>query len=146
MGKTPWALRGHLATAGNASGFHCFHASARKELKWDQAAAEHVVTQWYSELDRGRRFAPFCTVSDAGHCDTCEEHYDFHHPGPQKGCVNFIQMMWAGTCSVSALVSETTASPKKCQHRCSARSTQRSGWRCRQTAGTVIVLRWHRRL
>ena len=23
----------------------------RKELKWDQAAAEHVVSQWYSELD-----------------------------------------------------------------------------------------------
>ncbi|CAE7662250.1 Glipr2 [Symbiodinium sp. CCMP2456] len=56
---------------------------SRKELKWDQAAAEHVVTQWYSEL----------------------EHYDFHHPGPQKGCVNFIQMMWAGTCSVGMALS-----------------------------------------
>ena len=122
--------------------------AARKELKWDQAAAEHVLTQWYSELDRGRGFAPFRTVSDAGHCDTCEEHYDFHHPGPQKGCVNFIQMMWAGTCSVSALVFET-ASPKKMSAPCSAagvaiRRMQRSGWPCRQTAGTVTLLRWCR--
>ena len=59
--------------------------AARKELKWDQAAAEHVVTQWYSELDRGRGFAPFRTVSDAGHCDTCEEHYDFPSSRPAEG-------------------------------------------------------------
>ncbi|CAJ1335957.1 unnamed protein product [Effrenium voratum] len=56
---------------------------SRKELKWDQTAVEHVVSQWYSE----------------------QELYEFSRPGPQKGCVNFIQMMWAGTCSVGMALS-----------------------------------------
>ena len=37
-----------------------------------------------------------------------QEHYDYSRPGPQKGCVNFIQMMWAGSCSASFPVNVKT--------------------------------------
>lgn len=56
---------------------------SRKELKWDQTAVDHIVGQWYSE----------------------QENYDYARPGAQKGCVNFIQMMWGGTCSVGMALS-----------------------------------------
>eukprot|EP00931_Biecheleriopsis_adriatica_P103576 TRINITY_DN78389_c0_g1_i1.p1 TRINITY_DN78389_c0_g1~~TRINITY_DN78389_c0_g1_i1.p1 ORF type:complete len:264 (+),score=42.11 TRINITY_DN78389_c0_g1_i1:75-794(+) len=55
----------------------------KKEMKWDLDSAETVVQQWYSEKDK----------------------YDWNNPGPSKGASNFIQMMWAGTCSVGMALS-----------------------------------------
>ena len=56
-GKSEWSAWPELVGALQdtlllpAPGHAVIGPSARKELKWDQAAVEHVLNQWYSELE-----------------------------------------------------------------------------------------------
>lgn len=61
----------------------CSIGPMKNEAKWDAAAAEVIVTQWYNEIEK----------------------YDFENPGAQKGTGNFTQMMWSCTCSVGMALS-----------------------------------------
>ena len=73
---------------------------SRKELKWEQVTVDHIASQWYSEQEGiVDKTASLCSL-----CASDQENYDYTRPGPQKGCVNFIQMMWAGTTSAKPSV------------------------------------------